>query len=131
MTKDVLGSGWQFPVRTNERGGIATSAYEQKIRESIQVILGTAKGERLMRPNFGCAIHDFVFAAIDTSTLTMVKSAIREALIQWEPRIEVLVVDAVASLSVEGVLDIRVDYRVRATNTEANLVYPFYLNAGV
>lgn len=128
MTKDVLGSGWQFPLRMNERGGIATSAFDQKIRESIQVILSTVKGERVMRPDFGCAIHDFVFSVIDTSTLTMIKSSVREALIRWEPRVEVLMVGAVSVT--EGLLEIRVDYRVRATNTEANLVYPFYLKAG-
>jgi phage baseplate assembly protein W len=130
VTKDVLGSGWQFPVRTNERGGIAMSSYEPKIRESIHIILGTAKGERMMRPDFGCAIHDFVFSIIDTSTLTMIRSAVRDALIRWEPRIEVLEVEAAGNTDMEGVLDVRIQYRVRATNTEANLVYPFYLKAG-
>lgn len=129
MTKNVLGSGWRFPLATDERGGIATAAYEQKIRESIQVIVGTAKGERMMRPDFGCAIHDFVFSVIDTSTLTMIKSAVREAVIRWEPRVELLEVEAAGEAVADGVLAVRILYRVRSTNTEANLVYPFYLEA--
>lgn len=127
---DVLGSGWRFPVGSNDRGGIALSAHEQKVRESIILILGTAKGERVMRPDFGCAIHEYVFAMIDTSTLTMIKSAVREALVRWEPRIEVLEVKATSAPATNHILAIHIDYRVRATNTENNLVYPFYLKPG-
>lgn len=114
----------------NERGGIAVSAYETKIRESIQIILSTARGERVMRPEFGCDIHDFVFSVMDASTLTMIKSAVREALIRWEPRIQVLEVSTAGVLANEAVLELEVRYLVRETNTEGNLVYPFYLKAG-
>lgn len=130
MKTDVLGSGWCFPVQIDTRGGVAVAEYEEKVKQSIRIILGTAKGERVMRPDFGCGIHDFVFSVIDTSTLTMIKSAVREALVLWEPRIELLDVTASLDGMPKGRLNIQVNYRVRATNTEANLVYPFYVNDG-
>jgi len=130
MAKETLGVGWKFPCRINERGGVAVSLYEEKVKESIRIILGTAKGERVMRPEFGCGIHDFVFSTIDTSTLTLIRSSVKEALITWEPRIEVLDVDTSTERISEGLLMIRIDYRIRATNTEFNLVFPFYLKPG-
>ena len=84
-----------------------------------------------MRPDFGCDIHDFAFSIINTSTLTMIKSAVQEALIIWEPRIEVIKVETSTEKINEGVLSISIDYRIRRTNTEHNLVYPFYLKPGV
>ena len=130
MQREFLGSGWAFPLQINEQGGTALSHSEEKIKESIHIILGTAKGERVMRPTFGCDIHDFTFAVINSSTLTQIKSAVKEALVLWEPRIEVTRVDATTERLSAGILTIRVDYRVRATNTEFNLVYPFYLKPG-
>ncbi len=130
MTREVLGVGWKFPFQINERGGVALSQYERKIQESIRIIIGTAKGERVMRPDFGCDIQEFTFSVIDTSTLTMIKSAVKEALILWEPRIEVLSVEVSAERINEGILAIDTTYRIRATNTEYNLVYPFYLRPG-
>jgi phage baseplate assembly protein W len=130
VAKEFLGKGWRFPIAVNERGGISTSECNEKVRQSILVILGTAKGERVMRPEFGCGVHDFVFSTVNTSTLTLIKSAVKEALVLWEPRIEVLAVKASARLSSEGIVDVCVDYRVRGTNTEFNMVYPFYLKAG-
>lgn len=130
MKSEVLGSGWRFPVQIDERGGVAVAAHEQKVRESICIILGTAQGERVMRPNFGCGIHEFVFSVVDTSTLTMLRSAVSEALVRWEPRIELLEVQILSENIANGLLNIHVYYRLRATNTEANLVYPFYLNEG-
>lgn len=97
------------------------------IRESIQIVLGTAKGERVMRPDFGCGIHEYVFSTIDTTTLNLIASTVRDALVEWEPRIEVQNVDISTEEIDVGKLLIRVDYRVRSTNTEFNLVYPFYL----
>jgi len=130
MAKDFLGTGWKFPLQINERGGVALSQYERKIQESIRVIIGTAKGERVMKPDFGCDIQEFTFSVIDTSTLTMIKSAVKEALILWEPRIEVLSVEVSAERINDGILAIDTAYRIRATNTEYNLVYPFYLRPG-
>lgn len=130
MSENFLGSGWRFPITIDERGGVAFSAYAEKIRESILIILGTAKGERVMRPDFGCDIHDFAFSVINTSTLTLIKSAMKEALLLWEPRIEVLDVETSAEKMNDGILSIGIDYKIRATNTEFNLVYPFYLKPG-
>lgn len=129
MAKEFLGKGWKFPVGIDKRGGIALSQYEEKIRESVLIILETAKGERVMRSDFGCGIHDFVFSTINTSTLTLIQSSVKEALVLWEPRIEVLSVEISKERLNEGILLISIDYRVRKTNTEFNLVYPFYLTS--
>jgi phage baseplate assembly protein W len=131
---DFLGSGWRFPPRLDSRGGVALSALEHKVRESIWIILGTAKGERMMRPDFGCDIHEFVFAPIDSTTVALIRDAIEEALVLWEPRIDVLSVEAATEGRQapvrEAMLPITVRYRIRSTNTEYNLVYPFYLRRG-
>lgn len=129
MAKGFLGKGWKFPVEIDERAGIALSQYEEKIRESVLIILRTAKGERVMRSDFGCGIHDFVFSTLNTSTLTLIQSSVKEALVLWEPRIEVLSVEILKERLNEGVLLISIDYRVLKTNTEFNLVYPFYLTS--
>lgn len=121
-----LGVGWAFPVR-REGEGIATSAYEEAIRDSVWIILGTAPGERMMRPDFGCGIHDLVFATTGATTLGRVIREVRDALVRWEPRIEVLAVDAAPDPALPARLLIRIDYRVRTTNNQFNLVYPFYL----
>lgn len=130
MTDSFLGSGWTFPIAINDRGGVTLSSEVHKIRESIHIILSTAKGERVMLPEFGCDLQEFVFSAINTSTVTMIKSAVEEALIRWEPRIEVSGIDVSTARMHEGILTIHVHYKVRATNTEHNLVYPFYLKPG-
>ena len=93
----------------------------------IQLILGTAPGERPMRPEFGCGVHDFVFDSIDANTIGNMEQAIREALLRWEPRIDVTDVKFDASEAVNGLLTINIEYKVRATNTDRNLVYPFYV----
>jgi len=128
--KDFLGSGWYFPPRIR-RGSVDLTKDDEKIRQSIRIILETARGERVMRPDFGCGIHDYVFAAINASTINTIRQAVREALIRWEPRIEVLRVaiadDQGGSDVSRGILAVNIDYRVRATNSEFNLVYPFFL----
>lgn len=125
--RDFLGTGWKFPVDPDGEGEIDVAAAEQDIRESIGIILGTSKGERVMRPDFGCGIHDFVFAAVNMTTLTMIETSVREALVEWERRIEVKNVDVSTEKLNDGQLLITIEYRVRQTNTEENLVYPFYL----
>lgn len=130
MAKEFLGRGWKFPITIDDRGGIALSQYEQKIRESIIIILSTAKGERVMRPDFGCDINEFTFSIINTSTLTLIKSAVKEALLLWEPRIEVLEVETSSEKINDGILLVRIDYKIRTINTQFNLVYPFYLKPG-
>lgn len=131
MAKEFLGRGWKFPVMVDATTGtIATSEYEQDIKESIWIILSTSKGERVMRPDFGCGIHDLVFAPINTITTNLVENTVREALTLWEPRIELIKVEASTEGADEGKLPVSIDYRVRATNNRFNLVYPFYLKEG-
>lgn len=126
MSRDFLGIGWKFPIRVNPKGGLSYSKYEQDIEEAILIILGTAKGERLMLPDFGCGIHNLVFAPINPTTTGDIEHHVMEALSKWEPRIEVLRIDVEQDRE-EAKLLIRIDYRVLSTNTYANIVYPFYL----
>ena len=129
MLADFLGKGWSFPVQLDDTRRIAISRGEESIREAIWIILATAPGERVMRPDFGCGLHHLVFAVNEAATLGQVKKQVREALVRWEPRIEVLDVDT----EVKGlgeVLLINIHYRVRSTNNFFNLVYPFYLAVG-
>ena len=124
---EIIGSGLAFPLQVDRRGGIALAQDEQDIDQAIQLILGTAPGERPMRQEFGCGVHDFVFDTIDASTVGRMEEAIRSALKRWEPRIEVRAVDFDLSHAVEGLLTIDIGFTVRATNTDRNLVYPFYV----
>jgi phage baseplate assembly protein W len=125
-----LGIGWKFPLQVTPGGKIASSRYEQRIEESIYLILSTAKGERVMLPEFGCGIHELVFAPNNSTTLSIVTHHVREALVMFEPRIDLIDVTVEASREQLNLLLIRVSYRVRATNTMGNLVYPFYITEG-
>jgi phage baseplate assembly protein W len=124
---EIIGSGLAFPLQVDRRGGIALARDEQDIDQAIQLILGTAPGERPMRPEFGCGVHDFVFDSIDANTVGRMEEAIREALDRWEPRIQVQSVEFDLSAADNGLLTIDIGYTVRATNNERNLVYPFYV----
>lgn len=126
MNASFLGRGWKFPVSL-DGGRIATSAYEESIRESIWIILATARGERRMRPEFGCGLHDLVFAPDSAETAGVAATEVREALILWEPRIELDDVEVQSDPSEPGRLLIHIEYRVRSTNSRFNLVYPFYM----
>ena len=130
MGKEFLGKGWRFPVEPDEDGRLAFSAEEGKIQESILIILGTAQGERAMRPDFGSRLHELVFAPINGSTRSLAANYVTEALVAWEPRIDVRRVDVADHLAEDGVLQINIEYEVRATNSIFNLVYPFYLLEG-
>lgn len=136
MAITVLGVGWGFPVVpvVSEEGlqeslaHIAVAEYEESVRQSILIILSTAKGERVMRPTFGCGISELVFAVNNTTTQALVKLEVRESLQNWEPRIEVLGVETSSGGDRGERLMISIDYRVRTTDTRFNLVYPFYLD---
>jgi uncharacterized protein len=129
--KDWLGRGWGYPVRVDPTtGGVAVAQFEVDIRESIQIILGTGRGERLMRPGFGCGIHDLVFEVMDVATLTRVEDSVRDALTRYEARIDVTSVNVDPLYAAEGTLLIELEYRVRRTNQIGNLVYPFYFREG-
>jgi uncharacterized protein len=124
---EIIGSGLAFPLQVDRRGGIALARDETDIEQAIELILATAPGERPMRPEFGCGVHDFVFDSIDASTVAKMEDAIRDALDHWEPRVIVESVEFNLDGVGEGVLMIDIGYRVRATNTLRNLVYPFYV----
>jgi phage baseplate assembly protein W len=129
MAETFLGQGWQWPLQLDERRRIAMSRDEDAVHQAIQMILGTAPGERVMRPEFGCGIHDLVFAPNTPGTAGQVTHAVREALIQWEPRIDVLGVDTLPDETEPHLLRIVITYQVRTTNNRFNLVYPFYLES--
>jgi phage baseplate assembly protein W len=125
-----LGRGWSFPVNIDADGAIARADYEESVRQSVWIVLATAPGERPMRPDFGCGMHELVFSVDDTNTAGLVADRVRRALVLWEPRIELLDVTVDSAGGVDAVLEVRVDYRVRTTNNVFNLVYPFYLAQG-
>ena len=127
MDIDFLGVGWTSPVQLNEKGQIKVSRYEDSVRQSIWMILSTAKGERVMRPDFGCGIHEKVFAPNNSGTVGQIVSDVRDSLIEWEPRIDVLDVDTIPDRSQPNVILVQINYQIRTTNNIFNLVYPFYL----
>ncbi len=123
---DFLGQGLKFPF-IMENGSLAMSSGYDSIRESILIILRTTKGERLMRPDFGCGIYDFVFHPINATTLRILATEVEEALLKFEPRIDVNRVKVYPDPDVESRLIIEIEYTVRAFNAKENLVFPFYL----
>lgn len=125
-----LGVGWTFPLQVTPTGTIATSSMEQRIEESIYLILATARRERVMLPDFGCGIHDQVFSPNTPGTVTLVIDSVRQALVADEPRIDVLSVTAEAAPETANLLIVRVDYRIRENNASGNLVYPYYIDEG-
>jgi phage baseplate assembly protein W len=127
MTPDFLGAGLRFPLQVSPQGGIALSTSDRRVEEAIYLILATKVGERVMLPDFGCAIHDLVFAPNNSSTRTRAIDAVRRALVLFEPRIDVLQVSADSAPAEPNLLLLRVDYRLRSSNAINNLVYPFYL----
>jgi phage baseplate assembly protein W len=125
VSEEFVGAGWAFPLRTDPTGRMALVRHDREVEESIRVILGTAFGERPMRPDFGCEIHDYVLGPVTPDTTGRMASAVRESLVRWEPRIEVEGVDVtVADDPTVAYIDIR--YSVRDTNDPRNLVFPFY-----
>ena len=123
---DVLGTGWSFPVQPDARGRLALSRRERDIEEAILIILLTAKGQRVMRPEFGCRIHDLVFAPNDATTAGLAVYYVEEALAMWEPRIRVLDVRAAPDPSASERLLVEIEYEVKATYDRRALVFPFY-----
>lgn len=126
MNENFLGSGWAFPLKLEETQ-VKRAQYDESIQQAIWLILATAPGERVMRPDFGCGIHDLLFAVNDATTASRVAGEVRRALIEWEPRIDLQEVSAAPDWRQPNCLLIRIAYRVRATNNRFNLVYPFYL----
>ena len=131
MGQEFLGTGWSSPVAVDENtGDIRLSRHENDVEEAIVTILKTAPGERLMRPDFGCGIHDYVFAPDNAQTAGMIRFHVEQALGRWEPRIVNLSVRVSSDRARPGVLLIHIAYTVRSTDSRFNLVYPFYLERG-
>jgi uncharacterized protein len=128
--KAFLGAGWAFPLQLDQDEALTMVAYEEDMAQSIQIILGTNPGERLMRPDFGAGLETFVFEPVNTTTLARIQEQVRGALIDWEPRIDVLDVVVSSDPAEREKLAIDVSYCIRATNSLKNLVYPFYLQEG-
>jgi phage baseplate assembly protein W len=126
MPKTFLGKGWSFPIALDDSHAIEMAEYEESVRQSVWNILGTAKGERVMRPDFGCGIYDLVFEVNSASTAGKVAQEVKESLLLFEPRIDVRDIQVQPGDSSE-LLMISIEYEVRATNNMFNLVYPFYL----
>lgn len=125
-----LGVGWGFPVQKDSTGDIGLVADDQLIAQSIWLILATAPGERVQRPDFGCGVHDLVFAVNDAAAAARIADEVRSALIAFEPRIDVESVDVTSAQGQATTVLVDVTYRVRTTNNRFNLVYPFYLEGG-
>ena len=126
-----LGKGFAFPLSVDPvTGRMEMAEYEEDIKQAIYIIIMTRKGERVMRPDFGCSVHDYAFDTMDYENLTRVEEAVKDALILWEPRIRDIEVKAYVADG-DGKLNISINYVVRTTNNPYNLVYPFYINEGL
>ncbi|AEY65529.1 GPW/gp25 family protein [Clostridium sp. BNL1100] len=124
---DFLGKGLKYPVSA-KKSKLRTSVGEESIKESIMLILGTSRGERVMRPDFGCRLNDMLFSSNELGTATLIQTYVEEALLNWEPRIEVQSVTATMNQT-EPTIEINIEYIIKSSNCKANLVYPFYLES--
>ena len=127
MTNDFIGTGWALPLGINPRGGISVVSGSEEIEASIRMIIETMPGERVMRPDFGCAIWDLLFSPVDANTLGLMGQSLRQALDRWEPRIDVEECGARPDPDESSRVLLEITYKVRATNDRRNLVYPFYV----
>lgn len=127
MSQEFLGTGWKYPIKLNQERAIERSQQAEKVRESIWIILSTAPGERVMRPDFGCGIHAQVFAPNNMRTHGLVQFQVERALTRWEPRIDLEHVEVETDADNPTRLLVTIDYRLRGTDSRFNMVYPFYL----
>ncbi len=125
--RDFLGKGFRFPVSINLNGGVSSSQLEENVRQSIFIILGTAPGERLKRPDFGCRIHDLMFAPNNEMTAARAEIYCEEAIYKYEPRVSKVSCRALPNATQPNLLDLRVEYQISGSNSDRNLVFPFYL----
>ena len=126
-TSEIIGRGWGFPPGIGPQGGLALTDERSELRQSILIILSTAPGQRVMRPTFGCRLHELVFAPNNSHTAAQAKRYVEEALGMWEPRIDVNQVDVTPDPQDRSRLLIHITYKVNATHDQRSLVYPFYL----
>ncbi|MGH9070726.1 MAG: GPW/gp25 family protein [Acidimicrobiales bacterium] len=130
MSEEFVGRGLGFPMRTDPTGGIALVSSHVEIEEAIRLVLGTTYGERPMRPEFGCGIHDYVFAPVNATTAGRLAYEVRLSLRRWEPRIDVADVEVSFAPEDPSTLFIDISYAIRGRNDPRNLVFPFYVIPG-
>jgi phage baseplate assembly protein W len=126
----VLGRGWSVPTVVDGSGEARLVAGAELVRQSIRLVLGTRRGTRAMRPDFGAGLEDFLFEPVSTATAALIRHRVETALVRWEPRIDVTEVRADVTDRSTGRIEITIGYRIRSTNTFYNLVYPFFLHEG-
>lgn len=127
--KTFLGSGLHFPLRVNALGGVELVNAEKDIQQSIAIILGTRPGERVMRPEFGCQVHDLIFEPRDAVLMGKLRSYVTKALARWEPRIEVLDVNPIYDPNSDGGILVTIDYEIKSSHDQRSIVYPFFIEA--
>ena len=125
--REFLGRGVAFPLQVDSRSGIALASAEHDVEQAIKIILETSPGERVMRPEFGCRIHELVFAPHNAATEGLIIHYVEEALERWEPRVEVQEVRVLPNPDSGGELMVEIDYRLKDTYDERSIIYPFYL----
>ncbi|WP_436500679.1 GPW/gp25 family protein [Actinokineospora sp. HUAS TT18] len=126
MSQDFVGAGWAFPLGVGSQGGIALVRREVELEQAMRLILATYPGERPMRPEFGSRIRDFVFRPANMETIAELSQEVRKALLRWEPRVDIEMVDVNPDPYAAGTLYIDIRYRIKDTNDRRNLVFPFY-----
>ena len=125
--KEIIGSGWAFPPRVDPQGGLAMTHERNELVQAIYIILATSPGQRVMRPTFGCRLHELVFAPNNSHTAAQARRYVEEALGMWEPRINVLNVVVAPDPRENNRLLIEIEYEAKATHDRRSLVHPFYL----
>jgi uncharacterized protein len=131
MAELFLGKGWSFPPTFDNRAkGVVMTEGEDDIRASLEILLGTRLGERIMRPGYGTNLDQMLFDTIDATLVATLEKDLQFAIALYEPRIDMKQLAVLSDRQVEGRLLVVIDYIVRSTNTRNNLVYPFYLNEG-
>lgn len=123
----IVGKGWAFPPKIGERDMMRMAEDDTDIRQAIRIILGTAPGERVMRPDFGCRIHELIFWPANQDTADIAERYVREALLRWEPRIRLVAVTVTPGGAQYGQLTVEIEYEIKTRNDKHNMVYPFYL----
>jgi phage baseplate assembly protein W len=126
----IIGQGWSFPIKVNAKGGLDWSTGPDRIQAAIWIILSTSPGERLMLPTFGAGIKDYVFESNSEVVCARLQTAVQKALTQWEPRIQVVSVQAAPSTEQDSLVLISITYMISNTNDLYNMVYPFFLTEG-
>jgi len=127
MSERFIGRGWNYPLGTDATGSVALATDDRNIQQAISLILGTAPGERPMRPEFGCGIHNYVFASADATTAGLLSVEVKRSLTRWEPRIDINDVAVSVDQVDRNALYITISYTIKGSNDPRNLVFPFYV----